>query len=385
MMPLSRELLFKLLERGEKQRAGLREAAVALTLNDLKEYRNSRTLLDAESFVSDMKEGERHGAVSLQYSDGLIKRVEMVDFSVLAGWLDYTPREALVSEAIRSFSPYRAKIPVLDSVIASWRSMRKVRKTDLDMANDWVDACKARIAAIDLNGRVDIALRAFSHRLFKDTKRLEKLSPMLDVLLQGDVEAEARHSSQVWQEMGLIRDSQPARLAGQVLIRRDRNSGVLDSPYAAFDPGSVLALESQPTAIRTIENQANFHAAARNGHNDPILLIYTAGMPAPSWIAMYERLLAMVTAGTPIQHWGDVDEGGYRIASVLAEAAKRAGHTLKPWLMSPLDVPADARVPAQEGTVSRMVRYAQRAGWPDIAAEIQNTGFTMEQEALLLI
>ena len=100
---------------------------------------------------------------------------------------------------------------------------------------------------------------------------------------------------------------------------------------------------------------------------------------------MYERLLVMVPAGTLIQHWGDVDEGGYRIASVLAEAAKRAGHTLNPWLMSPLDVPADSRVPAQEGTVSRMARYAQRAGWPDIAAAIQNTGFTMEQEALLLL
>jgi len=45
---------------------------------------------------------------------------------------------------------------------------------------------------------------------------------------------------------------------------------------------------------------------------------------------MYQRLLSSIVAGTPVHHWGDVDEGGFRIASVLAKASTTVGHAFMP-------------------------------------------------------
>jgi hypothetical protein len=79
---------------------------------------------------------------------------------------------------------------------------------------------------------------------------------------------------------------------------------------------------------------------------------------------------------------GDVDEGGFRIASRIAEIARASGHILKPYRMSPDDVPEEFRVQATVATLLRMERYAAAAGWVDLAREIGAAGFTGEQEAL---
>ena len=87
-------------------------------------------------------------------------------------------------------------------------------------------------------------------------------------------------------------------------------------------------------------------------------------------------------AAAEVLHWGDVDEGGFRIASRIAEIASASGHILKPHRMSPEDVPEGMRVQASAATLLRMERYSLAAGWADLAREIGAAGFTVEQEAL---
>jgi hypothetical protein len=95
---------------------------------------------------------------------------------------------------------------------------------------------------------------------------------------------------------------------------------------------------------------------------------------------MYARLLASVSAEVPVYHWGDYDEGGFRIASVLAGHARQVGHQLLPWRMQPEEIPHDMRVTASAKTLERMRYFAQQTGWEDIASAIQAAGFTTEQE-----
>ena len=84
-------------------------------------------------------------------------------------------------------------------------------------------------------------------------------------------------------------------------------------------------------------------------------------------------------------HWGDIDEGGFRIAAKIAETARDAGFDLRPSLMSPGEIPAPlrrhARVPSQS-VLASMRRWATRAGWPDIAAALAEEPILLEQEAL---
>jgi len=113
-----------------------------------------------------------------------------------------------------------------------------------------------------------------------------------------------------------------------------------------------------------------------------VLIIYSAGMPSPSWRKMYTTMLKDVSVGTPVLHWGDVDEGGFRIAARIAREAAISGHTLRPWKMSPEDIPESLRRTAKASTLARMKRYAEEAGWAELGEKVAAAGVTVEQEAL---
>jgi len=134
--------------------------------------------------------------------------------------------------------------------------------------------------------------------------------------------------------------------------------------------------------VLTIENQTTFHSEAKRRADNNVLLIYTAGMPSPAWRAMYGRLLAGLPSGTPVLHWGDIDEGGFRIAANLAEIARHVGHVLQPYRMSPVDIPRDRRRPAASGQIDRMRAFAVKAGWSELADLLAQSEFTAEQEVL---
>lgn len=262
--------------------------------------------------------------------------------------------------------------------------MKSVRGTHPDDVQDWVDA--ARVILYMRNhseiSKGELPIREVSARLFKDSKVIENITRLLDVLLCDTIDARSRDPYETWSEIGLCRVEQPVRLAGNIILRRERVCALLDIPYAAFPASTVCCVESPLTAILSIENQTTFHSEAKRHYDENVLLIYTAGVPSPAWKAMYTRILQSVPQSTSIEHWGDVDEGGFRIAAMIAEIAKTCGHTLKPHRMSPEDVPLDKRRLATEKTRNRMRQYAERAGWVGLANMIFEAGFTVEQEAL---
>jgi Uncharacterized protein conserved in bacteria C-term(DUF2220) len=253
-----------------------------------------------------------------------------------------------------------------------------------DRAVDWVDAAAVIVhMKPDVQAREeDLPTREVSARLFLDSKRIEQLTPPLDVLLSGDIEAEPRIPSDVWAEVGLRREDQPVRLADAVTVRRERVTALLDTPYGPFPATTILGIQGTPEVVLTIENQTTFHGEARRRTNDNVLLIYTAGMPSPAWRAMFARVLAGFPRGVPVQHWGDVDEGGFRIAANIAETTRCAGHELRPFRMSPEDIPEDRRRPDAGRQVERMRAFAASAGWTDLALLLAQSEFTAEQEVL---
>jgi hypothetical protein len=134
--------------------------------------------------------------------------------------------------------------------------------------------------------------------------------------------------------------------------------------------------------VITIENKTTFHSEAKRRQDEEVLLIYTAGMPSPAWRTMYRRLLESLPPATPISHWGDVDEGGFRIAATIAAAARTAGFSLQPYCMTPADVPLKMRVPASVRTLERIHHFACAAGWPELGQAMREAKFIAEQEAL---
>jgi hypothetical protein len=156
----------------------------------------------------------------------------------------------------------------------------------------------------------------------------------------------------------------------------------LDMPYVGLPATTIRRAVSRPSLVMTIENQTTFHSEARRRCQEPVLLIFTAGMPSPVWRAMYGRLLQDMPVDVPLYHWGDIDEGGLRIAARLAQDAQTIGRAIEPWRMHPNDVPVEDRRPATAGTLARMQPHAELAGWTDLGQALLEAGFTIEQEGL---
>lgn len=386
MDSLARKALERLLKSADKHEAGVATRRPSLTSSALAGYHALRGLKEKEEFEAVMDYGQAEGAIKIlrprHDPQGLIERIDLVDVAKLAMLLGEVPHATKVQSAREVLAIRVGEHTVLLDVLSCWEKLKRVRGTGPDDAVHWAAACDViTYCRSQLSqGVIEIPVRDASARLFKDSKRIESLVPCLDALLAANIEDDARPESEVLQELGLYREQQPVRLAGNILVRRERGSFPLDRPYCALPPSTVQGIESTPSQVLTIENQTTFHSWARQHCDSDVLCIYTAGMPSPAWRVMYGKLLAGLPVKTPVFHWGDVDEGGFRIAAVLSRCAAEVGHTLRPWKMRPADVPESQRRKASAHTVERMVKYASEAGWSDIAHELKKAKFVAEQE-----
>ena len=385
---IAKELLAKLLEAGNKHAAGARARVPALTATHLKPYTELRSRQHKLECDETFMAARDVGAVTLQRDklnpkDGLFERVDLVDVRALARFLGRSTYADQLAQTIGQLEPLKAEFPVILEMIGRWTGMAKVRGLGPQDAGAWIDAAKTiRACAARNQDAIAAPVREFSARLFLDSKRIEALTPQLDILLSGSVEDSPRAATQVWQEMGLFREEHPVLLAGHVHIARDRSTGLIDAPYMGLPAATIQGVASTVVEVITIENKTTFHSEAKRQQDVAVLLIYTAGMPSPAWRAMYKRLLGSLPPATPVFHWGDVDEGGFRIASMIATAAREVEFALQPYGMSPDDVPLEMRVSASARTLERIHHFACAAGWSELGQAIREAEFVAEQEAL---
>jgi hypothetical protein len=393
---LAMSLLERLSQMVDKSVAGVRSRKPVLTARDLDVYRQTRSLNVRDELEMTLTRVEQTGAIVLVWDEpgrsGMIQRIELGDATALATALGRTPHAELVASAAERV---RASVagtdlegaPLWGQIFGEWERCQRVRGIgagDADILPLAISAVLAARAMIVLGG-VMIPLRALSRQLFNDSKQLEKLYSLVDLILLGDIDAEVRAPEEVWQELGLLKETQPMRLAGRIHVERGRLGGLIDAPYGAYDPERLQAVHGEILAVLSVENQTNFHALAREMAELPILLLYTAGMPSPAWCRAYRRLLASVPPETGILHWGDIDEGGFRIAARLAEETFATGFALQPFMMDPERIPASISADkAAAATVRLMAWHARRAGWESLIEQIEECRVTLEQEAFLM-
>lgn len=388
MENLGQIALLSLLENSNRFDAGRRKRYPAVQSSRLGAYLDSRNLSDKEAFEHYMQAAQSVGAIKLVFgekgkAENFIQRINLVDPQALAVFLGVQTMESVLEQAQALLGPHLLQYPVLNDVLAAWEKLNTVRSYKAIDAQDWVDAIRA-IEYAEKNRAPDgisAPVKELSARLFHDSKRITKLVAPIDVLLSGDITADARPKDEVWDAIGLFREELPVRMAGNCTVRRSRVTSVLDAPYSGFPAITILGLGGIPDMVMSIENQTTFHSEAKRRCDENVLLIYSAGQPNSPWHEMYARILADVPLGTPIYHWGDIDEGGFRIAAKLAQTARSAGHVLQAWKMDPKDVPRAKRRPANDTTIQKMSYFAKAAGWPDLAVSIEAERITVEQES----
>lgn len=388
-MSAARRVLERLLRRAEGARLrGDPSASLSMqSVRDAGEYLNLSALDEFDAFHADIALAERAGAIAVQRDrrgDGSkLLRLRLADLAALALHLRVKPLDEAAAEAEALLAPWLSRFPIVDDVLRAWRQGRKVRGGDASSANDLRDAARA-VAACGEDAGHERILRRESVRLFGDSKRLERLTPWLDLLLFGETTASGLVREDVWAALGLRREPQPLLLAGEGMLELDGDVRLpLIRPFLGVPVESLRAVTTSAQTVLSIENLASFHDAARLPRIAHALLLYTGGMPSPAWRAAYARILRALPAGTSVHHWGDIDEGGFRIAATLSAAAGEAGRRLQPWCMSPDDVgDATARATPSPASLAQMLRWARRAGWDELADDLQSRPVEIEQEAI---
>jgi hypothetical protein len=160
---------------------------------------------------------------------------------------------------------------------------------------------------------------------------------VLDILTTEDMHGIRRSAEEVFAYLGLVKHPPAVYLSGRAELKSaDASKLQMPSSFIALAPKS-FARVTQAHNVRTVltvENLTVFHqlAAGRAGCPEAHLILFTAGMPAPSFTSFYERLLQEL-GDRDLYHWGDIDPGGFRMAACLARAAARVGRRLSLWQM----------------------------------------------------
>ena len=387
-MSAARTVLERLLRRAESARLRGADERASLPMTGAAEYLALRSLDELETFHAEIALAEREGSIGVQREgrsgDGSkLLRLTVADLPALARHLDVHLLDERVAEAARRLQTWAARFPIIAEAVDAWRHGRKVRGGGPEVAGDLALAAKA-VAAREDDARHERILRRESVRLFGDSKRLEKLTPWLELLVTGELAATGLSKEDVWSAIGLRREPQPLLLAGRGTVELTDATLPLVHPYLGLPVESVQSVATPAHCLLTIENLATFHDATRAVGAESALLLYTGGMPSPAWRAAYMRILRGLPPELPLYHWGDIDEGGFRIAAVLASTAQAVGRQLQPWLMSP----EMARASAVPGTappassLAAMTVWAERAGWHTLAEDLRRHPMQLEQESL---
>lgn len=379
-MPLAEDTLARLLARGERAHVGGATRAVRESFTDLQGDYWRQPLEERDRMHAQLVRAEAAGAISLTWArhggdDRPLASIALKDLDRLAAYLRVPTASSVLEQARQTLAPWQDRTRVRE-LLSSWDRLKKVRGTGPEGAGDYADALRV----IDAVGGdpVDRLARPLSVELFGRSKRLEALYVPLDVLTADALGAPARHWSEVLGALGIRKEPQPLLLAGGgELTLLGTQTLRIARPFLGVANHAVRDYKGAVQWILSVENLTTFHQCAELlSGADHGLIVYTGGMPSPSWVRAYRRLLAGAPASAAIYHWGDHDEGGFRIAAYLASVCRGEARCLQPWQMH-----ADRGEPAPLRQRNAMAAAARRAGWDALAQAMP--AWLLEQESQL--
>jgi hypothetical protein len=383
-VPLADEVLADLLRRGERAllRGSSRAIQVSFTGMDSPYWPQSYE--QRQHCHVRLVAAEKAGAVQLRWSrqggdDRPLERVRLVDAGNLAAHLG----TATASEAMRAaraiLEPWLDRSPRVAELVQAWSLLKSPRGFGGDSAPDFADALRV-LDALQQGRGEDQIVRVLSRNLFRDSKRIEALARHIDLLTAREPGAPVRRPEEVFNALGLVKEPQPFLVAGSGRLALEASPDCpVARPFVGVSNRHVSGYSGTPAWVLSIENLTTFHQASQHADARSGLIVYTGGMPSPSWCRAYSAILDCIPEQTPVYHWGDIDQGGFRIAAHLRSTCVRR-HAFHPWLMDAGQLDAATSCATTEAICDHMARHARDAGWETLARCLPAR--TAEQEGI---
>lgn len=388
MHPLVQTALDQLLSSVERKRAKALDASdVSFPFSAVRFPAYVQATVSELDFAhSDLLTAERGKAIRIEWEPGAghqkrVVRIRAGDFDCLARLVGRVPSWDQVAAAETALQGW-AQNPRVASLLMAWRMGRTVRGKGPASLLEWHDAMRV-IDYLAAAPASDIPVRRLSAEMFRDSKRIEAIAVSLDYLTASS-DLPARDPAQLLAELGLLRFPQPVYLAANRCQVRVSGGAVLPSiaPYCALPPEAVAGIDQPIEYVLTIENLTTFHEATRLCHSVAAVMMYTGGMPSPSFLATYSRILSTAGPAVAVFHWGDPDLGGLRIAAKLYDIAQKSSRTLQLWGMHGLSADLGGRRVLQRSELDAIRAICASRGWDHVSSDIERRGVATEQEQL---
>lgn len=385
-MTLADEVLSGLLERGE--RARLRGSGRAIQTTFASEDSPYWRLDYAQRQHAHVRftAAERAGAVKLRWArqggdDRPLENIRLLDVDKLATFLGIASRSEMMQQARSILALWLTTHPRVIELLDAWEHLKTPRGLGAESAPDVADALSVLDALRQEQGE-DQIVRVFSRHLFRDTKRIEALARHIDLLTAEHLGSPARQQEEVFGALGLIKEPQPFLIAGTGGLTLESTQGCpVAKPFIGVSGRHVVAYAGMPAWVLSIENLTTFHQASQHPDAGAGLILYTGGMPSPSWCRAYATILESIPSHISVYHWGDIDQGGFRIAAHIRRKCIHR-HVFLPWLMDATQLSGTAFSEVTETERSRMARHAHDAGWDALSRHM--LAQTIEQEGIAI-
>jgi hypothetical protein len=248
-----------------------------------------------------MREASRAGAIGIEWDrrageDGQIVGITLRSAEALGALLGHSTTTSKIAAARSALAEWAAH-PNVAALMQAWMTGRSPRGVSVECVQDVVDTMKLVKECAD-NQYQDVSERRVSARLFGDSKRIEQLSTVIDLMTaQTFDEAEPRTQIAVLSDLGLLKHPQAMLVSGrlELWVGRDNRCAARLSvtfPYVGVAPLHVYAALGSPTYVLSVENLTIFNELA-NEAAGPLtgVLIYTGGYPSPAMLRAYKVIL----------------------------------------------------------------------------------------------
>lgn len=382
------EQLWARADRAQVRSAALRPR-LHMTASGFQDYLAFPTAAEKEAFHAEVGVAERAGAVKIEWErragpGGAIKYIELGSFEALGKFLNKTATTDRLVAARDRLLPWVGSHLNVERLLAAWESMKSPRGIGVDCAEDVADVCRL-VEECRIRDYADVSQRRVSTQLFGDSKRIEQLGTVIDLITApGFDQDEARQREAVFASLGLLHHPQPVLIAGAVTVLSGRNgepsASVPAFPYSGFAPHFLHGGKGAPAYILTVENLTTFNEIAAEMAG-PVkgAVLYTGGYASPSMLSAYVRLVTSFPETIPVFHWGDTDLHGFRIARQLAESLRPSGRSLQLWMMGKY-VDGKGLTPLAVRDKSLISAICHECGWLAVAEEVARIGESVEQE-----